>query len=605
VLVQDAENLGVNQSAEDDEGVEEGDCPFVVHTLTGTQYENKTGKQLRALALEHLLHGGKVLGIGHSEKPESTYKNPQLYPQMFPWLFPYGLGGLGNTSGKVKIDELTRKRNLLMYHDKRFQLDPLFPLIAFNHEQVKGATTGGYLLANKTHFPNIANRLLNLSQITLNEIIEKLKNGEAVKPVTEEEKQCYKVLNDLDHVASHVKGSATNKKYMRNEIWALTSYLGAPSWFITFAPADVNHPIALYYADEDISLYPRFYSQDQRFRLIAQNPVAGARFFKLMVELFIKHVLGVKTNHKGLYSNTAGYYGTVEQQGQLTLHLHMLLWIKNALSPQEIRDRLLDPSSDFQKKMIEYLESVHMGEFSTGTMEQVQVDIENAEASDKKRVPPTLTLPDPGPEICLAHVDVKVQSCHQCSQSFDWWQKFKVTVDEILFRSNKHRCYAGCTDPRYNSCKARFPRDTFIETGINPETGSLNLKKGEAWLNTFTNLVTYLLRCNTDVTSLLSGTAIKSTIAYVTDYITKTPLKTHTMFEVVRTVFNRNSEFLSGDSSRHEKARKVMIQLVNSLTVQAEIGAPMASLYLLGHDDHYTSHTFKSFFWKPYVNEAR
>jgi len=48
-----------------------------------------------------------------------------------------------------------------------------------------------------------------------------------------------------------------------------------------------------------------------------------------------------------------------------------------------------------------------------------------------------------------------------------------------------------------------------------------------------------------------------------------------------------------------------MIQLVNSLTVQAEIGAPMASLYLLGHDDHYTSHTFKSFFWKPYVNEAR
>src|SRR5882762_9462181 len=30
----------------------------------------------------------------------------------------------------------------------------------------------------------------------------------------------------------------------------------------------------------------------------------------------------------------------------------------------------------------------------------------------------------------------------------------------------------------------------------------------------------------------------------------------------------------------------------------------MASLYLLGHDNHYTSHTFKSFFWKPYVSEA-
>jgi len=117
--------------------------------------------------------------------------------------------------------------------------------------------------------------------------------------------------------------------------------------------------------------------------------------------------------------------------------------------------------------------------------------------------------------------------------------------------------------------------------------------------------VTYLLRCNTDVTSLLSGTAIKSTIAYVTDYITKTSLKTHTMFEVVRTVFNRNSEFLSGDSSRHEKARKLMIQIVNSLTVQAEIGAPMASLYCWDTMITIQSHTFKSFFWRPYVNEAR
>jgi len=51
--------------------------------------------------------------------------------------------------------------------------------------------------------------------------------------------------------------------------------------------------------------------------------------------------------------------------------------------------------------MIEYLESVHMGEFSTGTMEQVQADIENAEASDKNRVPPTLTLPESGQKAVL------------------------------------------------------------------------------------------------------------------------------------------------------------------------------------------------------------
>ena len=53
-------------------------------------------------------------------------------------------------------------------------------------------------------------------------------------------------------------------------------------------------------------------------------------------ENFIKHVLGVGSNHAGLYGETDADYGTIEQQGRLTLHLHLLLWIKGALSPQEI-----------------------------------------------------------------------------------------------------------------------------------------------------------------------------------------------------------------------------------------------------------------------------
>ncbi len=52
------------------------------------------------------------------------------------------------------------------------------------------------------------------------------------------------------------------------------------------------------------------------------------------------------------------------------------------------------------------------------------------------------------------------------------------------------------------------------------------MKKIEAWLNTFTPLVTYIFCCNTDVTSLSSGTAIKAVVLYVSDYITKTSLKT-------------------------------------------------------------------------------
>ncbi|KAJ6536055.1 hypothetical protein B0H19DRAFT_895046, partial [Mycena capillaripes] len=36
-----------------------------------------------------------------------------------------------------------------------------------------------------------------------------------------------------------------------------------------------------------------------------------------------------------------------------------------------------------------------------------------------------------------------------------------------------------------------------------------------------------------------------------------------------------------------------------------EIGSPMASMYLLGHPDHYASHTYVTFAWRPYVQFIR
>jgi len=75
--------------------------------------------------------------------------------------------------------------------------------------------------------------------------------------------------------------------------------------------------------------------------LVAKNPVADARFFHFMDNLFIKHVLGVNSDHPGIYGETLAYYGTVEQQGHLTLHLHILIWLFGCLTPQDIRKTIV------------------------------------------------------------------------------------------------------------------------------------------------------------------------------------------------------------------------------------------------------------------------
>ena len=176
--------------------------------------------------------------------------------------------------------------------------------------------------------------------------------------------------------------------------------------------------------------------------------------------------------------------------------------------------------------------------------------------------------------------------------------KNKNTVD-------KYQPVTGCLSNKWGKCKAHFPRKTFEHTEVNPDSGALNIKKGESMLNTVTAEVTYLIRSNTDVTSLLSGTAIKAVVAYVSDYISKPALKTYLIFEAVKSVFDRNSEMLGGSLDQKEKARRLLTQIVNNLTSKMEIGGPMASMYLLKNPDHYTNHKFRTFYWPNFVRAAR
>ena len=596
---------------EDEEGTENGACPFTVHGIVGQDLETLTTNAIKAKALQHLNMGGNFLAVGHSPDPESIWNNPQLYPQMFPWLFPYGLGGIGSVE---KLSHKEHKRRLLMYHDKRFQTDPNFPFIAFSHEQISTATTNSFLLAEKKIFGDISQRILNLNTTAFNDLLYRLGNEENVTPETETEKNCFKLLKDLDHVAGTVKGSTTSKKWMRNEIWSLIAHCGAPFWYITLSPADVKHPICIYYAGSDEKFEPSILPYDERMRKVCSNPVACARFFHFIVTIFISDVLGMDSNLPGLYGTTKAYYGTVEQQGRLALHLHALIWLLGNLTPLEMRNLILDPNGTFQQKIIKWIDSCQMGEFLTGTHGDVKERLMTLSTMSTYK-DPTETLPETPPQLC----GNSCQKCEKCTRLQSWWSRFKDTVDDILCKSNIHNCergitksgkqnkmaeYTRCRDNKYGICKARFPRTTIDATHVDPETGSLNLKKKEPWMNAVTSHLTYIFRCNTDVTSLWSGTALKAVIVYISEYITKSSLKTHVMFDAIRSVFEKNTDLISGTLPNNEKARILLNKMVNLLSTKAELGGPMVCMYLLDQPDHYTSHKFVPFYWRSFVNEC-
>ncbi|KAJ3749724.1 hypothetical protein EV360DRAFT_12195, partial [Lentinula raphanica] len=232
------------------------------------------------------------------------------------------------------------------------------------------------------------------------------------------------------------------------------------------------------------------------------------------------------------------------------LHLHGLIFNKKLLSPQQIKDQVLDHNSPFQQELIAHLDSIRKGEFFAGTKDDVKALIETHEQSPIY-ISPERTLPKSPPACC----NCKSDNCAKCFLYQTWLQTYYDEIDDILFKSNLHNCFrslypdgtiknkdlfeTSCLNNQFRKCKARFPRECYTQSSVDPDTGHIFLKKLEPWINDICPPLTYLIRGNTDVTSILSGTAIKSCVVYIADYITKTGLKTHVIFDSIKTIFEK------------------------------------------------------------------
>ena len=248
------------------------------------------------------------------------------------------------------------------------------------------------------------------------------------KPTSDDEQACFDLLKDIDHVAGRVQGSVTSKKYMRTQLWSLMYHIGSPIWYITLSPVDTKHPLCVYLAGTDEKFSPEIKTSDERMRLVTSNPVAAARFFKYIIEIFISDILGYDSDTPGLYGDVEAYYGTVEQQGRLTLHLHAAIWLRGSLSPKELREQIMNQDSIWNKELTDWLESCHTGDFTTGSMDSIDNKFAQSRQSSDY-IDPISTLPRVPPALCN-------KDCAFCCKEEEWWMYYEKTVDDIVLLYN-------------------------------------------------------------------------------------------------------------------------------------------------------------------------
>ncbi|WP_208346354.1 hypothetical protein, partial [Aetokthonos hydrillicola] len=116
-------------------------------------------------------------------------------------------------------------------------------------------------------------------------------------------------------------------------------------------------------------------------------------------------------------------------------------------------------------------------------------------------------------------------------------------------------------------------------------------------VNNYHPVMLEALRCNMDISLIGSIAEAKAVTYYVTNYIAKAEMKAHLAYAAVELGLQRSVDDRRIVEDLRVLSKRVLNKCAMALISQQEMSAQFVALYLLGQQDHYTSHEFRRFFW--------
>ena len=544
--------------------------------------------ELRAAAVRHIKSkSGGYIELPHDPQPVNEFCNPKLFPMIYPCLFPYGIGGSEDPRRCSKLALKRHVKHWFKLTDRRFQEHYSFLFTAFNILQRRAVLLHTSLKVKKKSFDSIAADFASVSPSAVHIVSERIARGDYETVNSDEERRVANLMKQVRLVTTHVPGSSSSRVAMRNEIRGLMIDRGMPSFYITINPADLFNPLVTFLAGSDINIdelapadVPTYWDQSL---LVARNPAVAAKFFNLYMKAFISAILGYDSKsvnvEGGILGVVKAYYGCVEAQGRGTLHCHMMVWVEGGLNPNEIKRRVLDEgSTDFKDRLLAFLDD---------TISNCVPDDPNSELS----IPSSLNHP------------CSVRGVSSTLQGESRRKARQKDMHNLVKKCQLHRhgktCYKywkGGSDPK--ECRFGLDVSKFREeSSVDDITGELCLRCLDGLVNNFNHTILEAVRCNMDINFIGSGASAKAILYYITDYITKSQLKTHVAFAALELAVSKLGEYdpLSDDVTIRSK--RLLQKCAHAMISHQELSAPQVVSYLMDFEDHFTSHTFKNLFW--------
>lgn len=498
----------------------------------------------------------------------------------FPKLFPYGEGGFEVTRTR-KVPYETHVRWAMEYQDRRFRKDLHFIFQVFGVIQKRKVCSSAKLQIDK-------------SQYKRHEMaIRRLKPADLLKAAEEEKRRApisnpaARALRELvSSLRTKVPGTDESRTGMRSQIWGLTTMKNPASLWVTINPSDTHDPIAQVFAGEDINMEDFMQTagpnSTQRSRNIAADPFAAAKFFHYLIKVILEELFGIKVNkdssitrERGVLGIVEGYIGSVEAQGRGTLHLHILLWLRGAPTPSEMKALLR--TENFRRRVRDYISTTIKASLDDNDNEKL-VDLK------KPKEPVSYSRPvDPSKEdypkrakLAERAIATSVQ-VHQCKE------------DACLYMQNGHWV-----------CKRRAPfelsKDDYVE-----EDGIWGVKRLYPYFNTWNPAILQCIRANHDIKLITNGSDTKDITWYITNYATKKQQHSFNTSALLakRLAFHNVQE--KGNTSFTDVNKKLLSRCANTLTREQEFSGPEVVSHLMGWGDRFISHHFVPIYWSGVI----
>jgi hypothetical protein len=575
--------------------------PLEVNGSVDVDLTSLSASELMSWGLVNLWsEGGEgAYAVRHGRRPVGDFGRPQrgeafdperdnFFEKAFPCLFPYGRGGIeGDRVVGVSFSEHVRWA--LQYHDRRFRCHESFPFVSFGILQRRQALLSARLQMRGPQFEREARMIATITAAKLQKACEEEDRGLPISdPVVR------LLQRSVYATASRVQGSNQQRVGLRGQMWSTCIMKNPATLWITINPSDLHDPIAQVFAGEAINL-DAFMStigpdRDKRARNIAGDPYAAAKFFHFIIRTMLETLFGVKIsdyqvqNKVGIFGRVSVYFGVVETQGRGTLHFHLLLWLEDAPSAEEIL--VLLKSEVFRSKVADYI-GQNLRAYVPG--------LENAESI--KAIPRQKDIAFNRP--------INPDALDYDEQLEDF--ELRLARCEQIHTCRLRQCLVQDKNGTYR-CKRRAPFQLSDIDDID-ENGNWCQKRLYGYVNGWIPGILVNGRCNNDGKLLTNGSDTKKVARYTTTYAAKKQGRSYNASAVMAKSYAYHLDHLEGNGESESyldgirnTQRLLLFRLVHSLNREQEIAGPMVISYLMGWGDAYRSHHYSPVYWTSFVH---